>query len=156
MGSRVEVAMTNGGWGGDLVLTPTGDLALLQDTAQAAPATAQWVARLILTTPILFDSSGNRISRADDMFNETFGAGVRALIGQPISPSLLNGIKSRILNAMAQNPEIAQNPPPPVNVSDMGNGFVLIQGDSSGNICYTVTGQAVPFPATPLQIIGAS
>lgn len=154
MSVSTEVHLTNGGYGGDFVLTAQGDVQLVSDSNASTVATTERLLRLLLTNPRLFGSSGQPIGRPDDRFNPTYGSGVKALVGEPITQQLLFGIRTRILSALSQDPAVAANPAPTVNVTDQGGGFILITGDQSGNMCYTTTGQPITVPPQQIQILG--
>lgn len=133
--------------GGDFELTPQGDLLLVVDTLDTSPATIQRLQRLIYTNPTVRDYSGNPIGRADDLFHPAWGAGAPAAVGSPITPRLLFDLQSQIQKALAADPYIATNPPPVVNVLNLGDNFVQINVTVS-----TVTGQLVTIPSINLQV----
>ncbi len=146
-----ELALGTTGYGGGLQLQPNGDLLKVIDTPGNPAATQQRLARIILTNPLIKDAYGRPISRPDDLFNPTFGSGVRALVGEPVTPALTTQIQNQILMAIAQDPGIATNPAPVVTVLTDGNndGYVLVSVT-----CYTVTGQIVTTPSLSLQVNG--
>lgn len=139
-------------WGQDFILTPQGDLKVINDRDDNGRATQQRIERLIMTCPTLKDASGNKLARADDIFNPNYGAGVRRAVGSLITNDLINRITSQIIAGLSADPGIAQNPPPSVSVSDGGNGLLIV-----GPIqVTTVIGQVVTVPSRPLQVFGVN
>lgn len=143
----VEIALSNSGWNGDFLLTPTGDLQLVTDQPSAPNATMQRLIRLILTNPRLLDPSGNPIAIPNDRFNPTYGAGVRALVGQAITSAMVSGIQSRIIAALLADPDVATNPPPNVSVTQSS-----LYAVSVSVICYAVSGEIITIPSLQLPI----
>jgi len=105
-------------YGGDISFTPDGDVQLVADTSLTTDASYQLVVRVVMTTPRLFDVDGVAIGRADDLFNPDWGGGLPAITGEPDTPTLRNGVSSRILAALALVPTIATTPAPSVTVND--------------------------------------
>jgi hypothetical protein len=144
--SPIEAALT---YGGDYQLTPSNDLATVQDTPFAAGATIQRVTFLILTNPALPNLNGNGTAEPDDMFNPNYGAGARAYVGRNATQANLNALQRNILNGLALDPFIANSPKPTVT-------FRI--GDASTVLCTvtfrTITGQLVTIP--DLAITGAN
>lgn len=150
----VDLQLAGGiGYGGDLALTPTGDLLKVVDTPGNPAATIQVLTRIILTNPMLTNSAGQNVARPDDLFNPWFGSGVRALVGEPVTPNLVGSIQARILKAISSYPGIRSNPSPVVNVftdgQNDGQVYVSVQ-------CTTVTGEIVTIPSLALQIFAPS
>lgn len=146
----VEIDIANGlGYGGDFSRTPDGDLLKAVDAPTNPAASVQRLNRIVLTTPVLIAADGTRIGRPDDLFNPTFGAGAGAMVGEP-SVTVVDGLRSRILNAIAADTSFASSPAPVVNVTDLGNGFVQV--DISAQ---TTTGQLVTLPSMPLNVYGS-
>ena len=112
-------------FGGDLALTASGDLALVDgpDAAQ------QRVLRRLLTNP------------RDYVWQQSYGAGLARYIGQPASQQR---ITATILRQMLQEAGVSQDPAPTVSVDVQPTGVV------TATINYTdaVTGQpqTVPVP----------
>lgn len=147
LAQNVELTLGVNGWNGDFVLTQTGDLALSIDTVSAANATQQRIVRLILTNPRLFDSSNNPIATPNDPFNPTWGAGIRALVGQMITPPLISGLQYRISSAILADPGVAASPPPVVSVLQIS--FYAVQVSVT---CYSVSGETITIPSLSLPI----
>lgn len=136
-------------WGSDYQLTATGDLAVLQDTVQDPIATKQRIIRLIQMIPIAKDDFGNILSTPDDMFNPTYGSGIRTLLGQLPIQSLVHGIQTRILAALALDPFIVSAPSPIVDVAlNPTAGFLTIT-----LTCTAITGQPITIPPQQFPIL---
>lgn len=143
---NVEIALD---YGGDFSLDEQGNIALVIDTYDNPAATQQRVTLMVMTNPTLYDDNGTPIARADDMFNPTYGAGLRLAVGQDITPTLISGIRARIMAALAADPGIASVPAPTVDVTDEDNAILLVSIS-----CDTVTGQSVTVNNLPLQVYG--
>src|SRR5580692_7342227 len=126
----VELQMTNGGWGGDLVVADNGDIALAIDTLANPIATQQRMLRLILTNP------------GDDLQYPWYGSGIRESIGAMITPALLSGFKARITQALATDPGIVSNPAPVVSVTtdNIASVFIVVSVTLK-------SGQQLPLPS---------
>lgn len=144
---NVEIDLSNGGYGGDFTLDPTGDLLLAIDTAQSVPASIERLYRLILTNARTNDSSGRIIAPPDDLFNVNYGSSVRAEIGEPFDDTFIAGVTGRVLQALAQDAGVRPVPAPTVTVSNGGNGIALIDVT-----LVLVGGQIVTLPTIPLQV----
>lgn len=142
---NVDFAMTNNGWNGDFEIDATGDVVLVQDVQNSPLATQQRLYRLLMTNPRLFDGSGNPISSGDDLFAPDWGAGVRALTGQMITDAFTTDIQTHVLDALASDPGVAQDPAPAVTVTSVGNNTVLVSVT-----CTAVTGEIVTLPSFSL------
>jgi hypothetical protein len=147
---NVEFAVSNNGWGGDFEIDATGDVVLATDIQNAPLATQQRLYRLIMTNPRLFDAFGNPISYPNDLFAPDYGAGVRALTGQMITPALTSAIQSHIMDALASDPTVAATPAPVVTVAQAANNTVQVSV-----ICTAVTGELITVPSFPLPISGS-
>lgn len=137
--------MTNNGWNGDFEIDATGDVVLVQDVQNNPAATQQRLYRLLMTNPRLFDGSGNPISSGDDIFAPDYGAGVRALTGQMITPAFITSLQAHILKGLATDPGVAADPPPTVTITNVGNN--IVQVDVS---CNSITGEIVTLPSFKL------
>lgn len=101
-------------WGGDLSLSPTGDLAVIDGLEKGR----QRVLRRLMT------------GSPEYIWEPPYGAGIPAYIG-----SIVDAAEARalILAQMALEPTVLQNPPPQVTVTQIPNGL-------SANITYTDSG----------------
>jgi hypothetical protein len=110
----VELQMTNGGWGGDLVIADNGDIALAIDSLSNPLATQQRLIRLILTNP------------GDCLQFPWYGSGIRESIGAMITQALLASFKARITQALGTDPGIVANPAPvvPVTTDNVASVFI--------------------------------
>ena len=143
----VEIALSQ--YGGRLQFAPNGDLALKVDTTDSADASRQRLECMLMLSPTMQDVDGVSIGSPDDWFNPHYGAGLPRAIGQANVPTLVNGIRSRILLALAADPEIAQTPAPTVTVIQVDN--VTVEFSVS---CYTVAGLSVTYPPQQLKTGG--
>jgi hypothetical protein len=136
---RSTLAISNGGWGGDLVPSSTGDALLAYDYPGDPQATKQRIQRIVNTTPRQWDPrTGAVISRGDDPFHPDWGAGLPAQVDELSTPQLLAFIQGQILKGLAGDSSIAPTPPPIVIVSVADYQTVSVQ------IMVTlVSGQAV-------------
>ncbi len=107
-------------WGGDLDVSPSGDLAV----ATGSPAVTQRVLRRLLTNPKTY------------IWNLSYGAGLPGFIGTTAA----NGqIEAVVRSQIMREPAIARSPAPTVSVSDLkapGTGAfevsILYTEDPSG------------------------
>ncbi len=143
---NVELALE---YGGDFTLDEQGNLALVIDTYDDPAATRQRITLLVMTNPTLYDNSGTPIARPDDLFNPSWGAGLRLAVGQDITPTLTSAISARIIAALANDPGIATSPAPIVTVVDEGGGLMLVSV-----ACDSIVGQSVTVNNIPLRVFG--
>ena len=99
-------------FGNDLATGPTGDIAV----ATSPIDTQQRVLRRLLTNP------------GDYLWNPGYGAGLSAMVGQPVNPARIAAI---IRTQMLQEAGVARDPPPRVRVMSDNAGTV------TANIVYT-------------------
>jgi hypothetical protein len=145
----IEIALEPGG---DFQLQPNGDLVLAIDAPGNPIATQQRLYRLLTTNPRAYNSAGQPISAPDDIFNPSYGAGLPALVGQPITTALLAQIEATILNALLNDPSVASNPAPQVTVSQSGTNEIVV-----GPIVVTaVSGQVYTIPSFTLSASAVS
>lgn len=85
-------------WGADLLLTATGDIALVQD----APLGQQRVLRRLLTNP------------NDYVWHTDYGAGLGAFVGQPVAAGQIESI---IRTQMFRETAVQHTPEPLVDVA---------------------------------------
>ncbi len=113
-------------WGNDLSTSPTGDLALVSGDA----LTQQRVVRRLLT------------SIGDYIWQLSYGAGLPGLVGQPQKISATKAIiRAQIFN----EPSVATNPEPVINVTadQTGGVFVsILYVDATSGVT-----QALSFPS---------
>lgn len=145
-------------YGGDLSILPNGDLVLATDLPGNARATTQRVQRLLYTNPRVPNGTGGFISSGDDIFHPDWGVGLPNKVGKmfpggttatPKSQvqSLLQQIQAQAANGLAQDPSIAQNPPP------IAQAVSVPTNPSQINVqitCQAVTGQLITVPASPI------
>jgi hypothetical protein len=91
-------------WGGDLLLSPTGDLARVT----GADRSKQRVIRRLMTNP------------GDYIWHPTYGAGLPRRIGTLANPAEIKGV---ILAQLALEASVAKSPAPQVTVSTFVNGI---------------------------------
>lgn len=139
-------------YGGDYSITPTGDLAVIQDQPNNPQATIQRVIFLVMTNPAIPNILGTQTSMPDDPFNPQYGSGARAYVGRTNTVATIDAVKRNIQNALAGDPFISQNPKPVVNLSP--------GPDPSTILCQisftTVTGQNATVPDLILTPFGGS
>ncbi|EKM99020.1 MULTISPECIES: hypothetical protein [unclassified Acidocella] len=92
-------------FGGDLMVSASGDLATLDDQALVQ----QRVLRRLLTNP------------GDYIWQLGYGAGLGQFIGQPAALSLMAGL---VRAQMQREPQVMQSPPPTVSMSMADDGTV--------------------------------
>jgi hypothetical protein len=104
-------------WGGDLELSPTGDLGRVsvEDRSQLR------VLRRLLTNP------------GDYLFHK-YGAGIPATIGSVVEPAKA---RATIRGQMRKEPSVARTPEPAITVTPITNGL-------SAQINYVVQPGAIP------------
>ncbi|MDE2102101.1 MAG: hypothetical protein KGL39_32950 [Patescibacteria group bacterium] len=132
---------------GDFVIQANNDLLLAYDTSDVSDATTQRIMRLLLTNPRLVGSDGRPISTPDDLFNPDYGAGLPALVDQPVTTAFLANLQARILSALLSDPTIAPTPTPVVTVNLVGSAQVSVSIKAN-----TITGQSVVIPSLPIPV----
>lgn len=115
------------GYAADFSIDATGDLVLAQDAATSSNATTQRITRLILTTPMLTDQSGNAIGYADDIFHPNWGAGLRAYVDGAFNATTLQSIAASVQQQLAADPAVSNTPTPIVNLSLQSTYAALLQ-----------------------------
>jgi hypothetical protein len=103
-------------WGGDIAVSPSGDLAL----ADISLTGLQRVYRRLMTNPQLLDIAGNVIATGDNLAHQTYGAGVGRKVG---SPQSLQATKALIVGQMLQESAVAPSPAPNVTLTPLYNGL---------------------------------
>lgn len=149
-GSIAEVAITNGGYGGDFLLDDTGDLVLSIDTPSSPQATIERLTRLVLTNANLTDEQGNVIGYADDIFHPTWGASVRAYVGENFSDAIVQAVTSKIRAQLADDPMVAASPVPQVSLTQTAPNTVALVVTF-----LTTDGQTAVLPTITLTPTGA-
>lgn len=144
----VELTISNGGWSGDFVQAPNGDLLLSVDSLDASPATIERLTRIVQTTPREFDQYGSPIARGDHPFFQDLGAGVATFVGENYSEELTAEIETRILAATSHSNGIVQDPAPVITF-DFSDPLLSISISVE-----TTTGQTATTPAIPLLLGG--
>jgi hypothetical protein len=104
-----DLNITNYGWGGDLSLTPSGDIQTVDGSAMGV----QRVIRRLFTNPLSL------------IFHPEYGAGLLAKIGRPIAARTIQAL-CRV--QMFQEAAVSQDPPPKVVDSEIpiGSGRQII------------------------------
>lgn len=142
-GNAVEVDLP---WGGDFTYDATGDLVL----ATGDNAIRERLIRMILTSPNLV-VDGVAIGFADDIYHPTWGAGLRAQVGETMNATQQNALAGRIRQQLAADASVATSPPPSVAYSTSGNAMFLkvTYYDTNGQK------QVLPtFSLTPAGVVG--
>jgi hypothetical protein len=101
--------------GGDLSLSPTGDLTPVSDTEKGK----QRVLRRLLTNPQLEDADGNIISAGDYVFHPDYGAGLARKVGDIVN---INEWTALIRGQMLLEDCVARSPEPVITVSVIDQG----------------------------------
>lgn len=141
----VEIALPAGG---DFSVMANGDLQLVADVPTVSPpaATTQRLIRLILSNARNVSQTDGIVSMPDDLFNPEWGASVRAAVGDPINATLTSTIQSRILKALALDPDIAASPAPVVTVQQTGITTVTVSVE-----CSALTGELITIPSLAIR-----
>jgi hypothetical protein len=113
----VEMTISGGGYGGDFVRLPNGDLALSIDTQSSSPATQERLARYCLTNKRIIDPFGNAIARGDHPAYQALGAGIGAYVGAQASPATTSDMQADISDQINRDPYIVQNPAPEITIN---------------------------------------
>lgn len=95
-------------WSGDLSVSPTGDLALIDGPALGT----ERVVRRLLTNP------------KDYIWNPTYGAGLAHYVGSPIE---VTTVEALIRAQMALETAVAQTPEPVIAISPDPAGLLYVQ-----------------------------
>ncbi len=129
-------------YGGDFSLLSNGDLLLATNNNGVPTATEQYLVRLLLTNPILYNPSGQPLNSPDDLFNPAWGGGLPGEVGSPITQALLDTITSNIRSALQTSAEVDQTQPINVTVSQVGptqiNAQISCTAASGGTINISV------------------
>jgi phage baseplate assembly protein W len=99
--------------GGDLVLGPTGDLALVSDTLESQ----QRVIRRLLT------------NAGDYIWQLSYGAGLPSRVGEPVDTLALQNI---VLSQIFLEPTVSRVPAPVITTAQL-NGNTVVQSISYTN-----------------------
>ena len=145
----VEITISNGGWNGDYVIDPTGDLALSIDTLASQAASEERLMRLVMTCPLFKDPNGNPLTIPDDIFNSGWGAGAPFYVDDdPVA--MQPQMKAGILNSIALDPTYLNSPGPTVTFQinkKTSQVFVFIRAQIVGGQPVTLGPQLIK----PLQ-----
>ena len=95
-------------WAGDLSISPTGDLATVNDPSLGT----ERVLRRLMT------------NAGDYIWNPDYGAGLAQFVGRPVDPA---GIQALILSQMALETAVAQVPEPVIAVQADPAGRLYVQ-----------------------------
>ncbi len=102
--------------GSDLVLSDTGDLAVVT----ASDRGLQRVLRRLLTNPPQTDVSGKVVSTGDYLWHQDYGAGVPGHVGRNVDTP---GIKALIRGQMLLEAAVAKSPDPVITVTPIDTGI---------------------------------
>ena len=116
----VEAYIGNGGYGGDFALDANADLLLISDAPGNPAATAQRLLRLMLTSPVGYDTNGVAIRDPGDISNPTWGGNLPSTVGENESSSLTHYITAQIVAAATADIGVASSPAPTVSVVYQG------------------------------------
>lgn len=103
-------------YGGDLSVSPSGDLAL----AGPAQTTQQRLYRRLLTNPAMTNDGGDVDSTGDYLAHQDYGAGLGRVVG---SPADIPGVKAMITGQVGKEPAVARSPALKVLVSSIADGL---------------------------------
>jgi len=148
MASR-SLALT--GYGGDLVRNARGGLAIVSDSPAGAFSSLQRTELVMFTCPQQQDDYGNVIARGDSLQYQEYGVGISSYIDSTQSLSLNNELTGNILNQLAQDPGLIQNPIPNVNIVNTDSNTMNVSVVAKTNL-----GQVFTTPAYPLSAISTS
>jgi hypothetical protein len=95
-------------WGQDITSGPTGDIG----TVERSDRTSQRLIRRLLTNP----------GGADYLWQPDYGAGLPALIGQPLD---LGALDALIRGQIALEPSVAQSPAPVIELTPVQGGVSI-------------------------------
>jgi hypothetical protein len=123
-------------WGGDLSLTPSGDLA----TIDGIPKDNQRIFRRLCTNGSL---SGAQLG--EYLFHPTYGGSAPWYVGTTVDEALLGGV---IRFQMYQEASVAHSPEPTIDINLNPNGTFL------ANIQYTDADSGVAVPPLVLNVTG--
>lgn len=113
-------------YGGDYVLTPTGDWAIVQDTPSNPAASIQRIIFLLFTNPSLTNAQGTGTTPPDDICFPGYGAGLRMFVGYPLTTANTDTIVRQIMSGLADSPFVSQNPAPTVTLTPQSDGSTLV------------------------------
>ncbi|MDN8027906.1 phage tail protein [Burkholderia multivorans] len=105
-------------WGGDLVVSPSGDLAVANDS----DTTTQQILRALMTNPALSDAAGNAIASADYSDHPTFGAGLPRKIGSTIS---IPAVRAIVRSVVYSFHSVCRSPAPTIDVQPFNDGATI-------------------------------
>jgi hypothetical protein len=116
--------------GGDLVLSDTGDLALVTGTVMGQ----QRVLRRLLTNPAEQDVAGNVTSTGDYLWHQDYGAGAGKLVGQNANVAEVTAL---VRGQMLLEAAVAHIPEPVISVAPIDQGVGV-------NVQYTDAASGTP------------
>ncbi len=129
--------------GGDWQVDISGDLL----TSDGDTETRQRVTRRLLTSPRTVPPDGTAILPPDYIFEPTYGAGLRRMIGSAVSSNNAQTVKQICLDGVTQEDTVAPLPPPDVAVQALGSaGFSVAVSFTSAT-----TGRPVSTPKISLS-----
>jgi len=138
-------------YGGDFQIGPDGDLAIVEDDANDAPASTQRLIFLVLTVPIFRDQNGDPLTEPDDICHCDYGAGLPAMVDELLTPQTLATVEAQIRSAIAADSAFVQNPAPTIVFTTIDTETESVTVSAT-----TVSGVLVTTPALPLVATGVS
>lgn len=140
-GVRATWRISNGGWGGKLVLSSRADIQLSYDRPDDPRATMEYVNRLLMTTSRLIDGSGRPITGGDDPYHPDFGASLRTRVDMTSTASFVTSIQRHVYQGLTSSPLIRRNPPPQVivQVIDPYTVRVSLIFETAGGVAVNMT-----------------
>jgi hypothetical protein len=115
-------------WGGDLVMSPAGGLAL----ATGQDGINQMITRELLTTSNVLLANGVRAS-PEFYLLPGFGRSLRVLVGQTVTEDLVDRLTQEITSVVLTTPGVDPNVPPTIQVTPVGHAVVILVSYSLSN-----------------------
>lgn len=103
-------------FGGDLAVSPSGDLAL----ASVSLTGTQRIYRRLLTNPKLVDGNRKVVASGDYIAHQDYGAGVGRMVG---SPQAIQSTAALIKGQILLESAVAKAPAPVINLTPILNGL---------------------------------
>ena len=103
-------------WGGDLNLSATGGLALVN----SVELSKQRILRRLLTNPARYDANGNVVVAGDYLWHPDYGAGLPSYIGKLLD---VPAITALIRSQMYLEASVLHDPEPVITVQQIAGGI---------------------------------